>query len=376
MTDFEYEVPVPGQFIQEELDARGWTQRDLAFILDMEETALNKIIRGKTSISLETSKALAIAFTVDPDFFANLQKAYDLAHSPAADPAIARRASLQSEFPVREMIKRGWLQNMEVSNLEIQLKRFLGANDNNDISQIRHAARKTNSGEPADNTQLVWLHRVVQIAQEMKCKPYSPRSLNEAKNKLAALMSQPEGVQKVPQILAEAGVRFVIVEGLPGGKIDGVCIWLDPDKPVIAMSLRYDRIDNFWFVLWHELAHVLNGHGRNESAWIIDVDLVGERASDSATNSQQEREANRAAAEWCIPQHEMASFVSRRQFFAERDVLAFAKAMKVHPGIVVGQIQKRTERWDLLRKHLVKVREYLMPTAMVDGWGRVATLSI
>lgn len=376
MTDFEYEVPLPGKFIQEELDAREWTQRDLAFILDMEETTLNKIIRGKTGISLETSKALANAFNVDADFFANLQKAYDLAHSPAADPAIARRATLQTEFPVREMIKRGWLQNMEVNNLEIQLKRFIGANDNNDIAQIRYAARKTNSGEPADNTQLAWLHRVVQMARAMKCKPYNGSDLNEAKKKIAALMSRPEAVQKIPKILADAGVRFVIVEGLPGGKIDGVCIWLDPDKPVVAMSLRFDRIDNFWFVLWHELAHVLNGHGRKESAWIIDVELVGDRASDSTTNSQQEREANRAAAEWCIPQHEMVSFVTRRQFFSERDVLAFASAMKVHPGIVVGQIQKKTERWDLLRKHLVRVREYLMPTATVDGWGHVASVSL
>src|SRR5947207_5168096 len=128
MTDFEYEVPMPGYFIQMELDARGWAQRDLAFILGVEETALNKIIKGKTGISLEMSKALATAFDVDADFFANLQKTYDLAHTDAPDPSIARRASLQSEYPVREMIKRGWLQNMEVSLLEIQLKRFLRAN--------------------------------------------------------------------------------------------------------------------------------------------------------------------------------------------------------------------------------------------------------
>src|SRR5438034_1031210 len=81
MTDFEYEVPMPGYFIQQELDARGWIQRDLAFVLGIEETALNKIIKGKTGISLEMSKALGTAFTVDPDFFANLQKTYDLAHT-------------------------------------------------------------------------------------------------------------------------------------------------------------------------------------------------------------------------------------------------------------------------------------------------------
>jgi HTH-type transcriptional regulator/antitoxin HigA len=376
MTDFEYEVPIPGKFIQDELDARGWTQRDLAFILNMEETALNKIIKGKTGISLETSKALAHAFNVDADFFANLQKTYDLAHTPAPDPAIARRASLQREYPVREMIKRGWLQNMEVSGLEIQLARFLKA-ENDNIRQIRYAARKTNAGELATPPQLAWLYRVVQLAEVMKVKPYSEKRLYHAQPRLKALMTMPEGVQQVPRILAECGVRFVIVEGLPGGKIDGVCIWLDPDTPVVALSFRYDRIDNFWFVLWHELFHVLLRHGKAESAWIIDVELEGDRASAKAASSKQEREANYEAANACVADHEMVSFVGKRSFFADRDVVGFAHLMRVHPGIVVGQVHNRTRKYEVLRKHLVTVREYIMPTAaMVDGWGHIAPVSI
>lgn len=376
MTDFEYEIPMPGQYIQEELDARGWAQRDLAFILGMEETALNKIIKGKTGVSLEMSKALATAFGVDEDFFANLQKTYDLAHTPAPNPAIARRALLQNEYPVREMIKRGWLENLEVGLLEIQLKRFLKADNDNDVRKIRYAARKTNSGEDATNTQLVWLYRVVQLAEAMKCKPYSERALLDARPRLKGLMAQRDGVQDVSRILAQCGLRFVIVEGLPGGKIDGVCIWLTPKMPVIAMSLRYDRIDNFWFVLWHELTHVLCRHGQSESAWIIDVELEGERAGTSATNTVQEREANRGAADSCIPEHEMISFTARRTFYAEQDVVAFARRMRVHPGIVVGQIHNRTRKFELLRKYLVRVRDYIMPTGTVDGWGHVAPVSI
>jgi HTH-type transcriptional regulator/antitoxin HigA len=376
MVDFEYEVPAPGQFIQEELDARGWTQRDLAFILGVEETALNKIIKGKTGISLEMSKALGTAFTVDADFFANLQKTYDLAHAPAVDPAIARRAVLQGKYPIREMIRRGWLQDMEVSGLEIQLARFLKA-ENDNIKQIRHVARKTNAGEEATPTQLAWLYRVVQLAEAIKAKPYSEKLLYHAQPRLKALMTRPEGVQQVPRILAECGVRLVVVEGLPGGKIDGVCIWLDPNRPVIALSFRYDRIDNFWFVLWHEIFHVLLQHGRAESAWIIDVELEGDRASDKAASSKQEREANHQAANACVTDHEMISFVGKRSFFADRDVVGFAHLMRVHPGIVVGQIHNRTRRYEVLRKHLVKVREHVMPTApMVDGWGHVAPVSI
>jgi HTH-type transcriptional regulator/antitoxin HigA len=371
MTDFEYEVPMPGQFIQEELDARGWSQRDLAFILGVEETALNKIIKGKTGISLEMSKALATAFEVDDDLFANLQKTFDLAHTPASDPAIARRASMQREYPIREMIKRGWLQNMEVSLLEIQLERFL-----KDAAQP-HAARKTNSGEEPTPTQLAWLSRVIQIAETMECGPYSERELSRARTNLKALMRHPEDTSKVPPLLARCGVRFVIVEGLPNAKIDGVCVWLDSETPAIGMSLRFDRIDNFWYVLWHEISHVLNRHGNEKGRnWIIDVDLAEDRTWDSALRSEQEKVADRQAAENCVPTYEMDTFVRQRTIFADRVVVAFAQEMHVHPGIVVGQIHNRTKRWDLLRKHLVKVRQYLMDTATIDGWGSIAPISV
>lgn len=370
MTDFEYEVPMPGQFIQEELDAREWTQRDLAFILGVEETALNKIIKGKTGISLEMSKALATAFEVDDDLFANLQKSYDLAHTPAPDPAIARRASLQRECPVREMIKRGWLKNAEIGELEEQLRWFL-----KDAMQP-HVARKTNANEEPTPAQIAWLCRVIQIAEAMEGVPYSEKTLSKARTNLKTLMRQPDGVGHVPQVLAHCGVRFVVVEGLPNAKIDGVCVWLD-DTPVIGMSLRFDRIDNFWFVLWHEISHVLNRHGKASGRnWIIDVDLMADSQLESELTNEQEKIANRQAADNCIPRNEMDVFIRSRTIFSDRAVQAFAYEMHVHPGIVVGQIQKRTGRWDLLRKHLVKVRQYLMDTARIDGWGHVVPIKV
>jgi HTH-type transcriptional regulator/antitoxin HigA len=239
--------------------------------------------------------------------------------------------------------------------------------------QIRHIARKTNAGEDATLTQQAWLHRVVQIAESIECKPYSERALYQAQTRLKALMIRPEDIQQVAGILAECGLRFLVVEGLPAGKIDGVCIWLNPNKPVVALSLRFDRIDNFWFVLWHEVTHVLNRDGKSESAWIIDVELEKDRVKESV----QERKANEGAAEKCVPEGDMISFLARRdRFIAEQEVLFFARQMKVHPGVVVGQIHNRTKKYELLRKHQVKIRQYLMPTAMVDGWGQVAPVSI
>lgn len=376
MINHEYAVPLPGMYIQEEIDARGWSQRDLAFILGIEEAALNKVIKGKTGISIEMSKALATAFDVDPDFFSNLQKSFDLANSAAPDPAIARRALLQAKYPAREMIKRGWIKNSKVEILEQQLERFFRvANDN--VSQIRHVAKKTNAGEDATPIQEAWLYRVMQIAEKMECKEYSGRALSDAVLRLKGLMLNPHDTAAVPRVLAECGLRFVIVEGLAGAKIDGVCFWLDATRPVVGMSLRHDRIDNFWFVLWHELAHVMNNDGKDYP--IIDVDLEGERASGSenARVNSQEQRANAYAADKCVPVGDMISFLAkRREFFAERDVLHFAERLRVHPGVVVGQIHNKTGKFPLLRKYLVKVREYVLPAATIDGWGHVASVTI
>ena len=98
MTDVIYtsDIPPPGHFIREELEARGWSQRDLAFILGTPEQAVNMIVSGKRGISPEMAKALGDAFGVHPDLFANLQKAYDMARAREPDPGVARRARLQS----------------------------------------------------------------------------------------------------------------------------------------------------------------------------------------------------------------------------------------------------------------------------------------
>jgi HTH-type transcriptional regulator/antitoxin HigA len=67
----------------------------------------------------------------------------------------------------------------------------------------------------------------------------------------------------------------------------------------------------------------------------------------------------------------MTSFIHRKNpFFYEKDVLAFAKINGVHPGLPVGQIQRSTGRYDHLRKHQVKIREFVLPGAIVDGWDR------
>ena len=121
---FDNYAEPPGVFIREELEARGWTQRDLAFILDCSEQTVTKLISGKSGISAEMAKALAEAFGTSASLWAGLQKEWELREARDPDPAIRARAAMQTAFPIREMISRGWLEEGEQSVLEMQFDRF------------------------------------------------------------------------------------------------------------------------------------------------------------------------------------------------------------------------------------------------------------
>ncbi len=367
----------PGQYIQALLEERGWSQRVLAIVLAMDETGINKIVKGKRPVDAALALSLGELFDVAPDEFLALQQSFDLAQAKLVarpDPGRAVRARLFGDLPVAEMIKRGWISAdsvRDVAQVEAALARFFGVATVAEIEILPHAAKRTEVSVSATPTQLAWLYRCKEIAGEMLTAQYTPDAVRAAIGRLAPLRIAPEQTRHVPRILAECGIRFVIVESLPSAKIDGVCFWLDDARPVIGMSLRHDRIDNFWFVLRHELEHVLRLHGRG--AAMLDTELEGERAGLGDSVTEEERLANDAAAEFCVPRRSLDQLIARKApFFAERDVLGFARTVGVHPGLVAGQLQHRTGRYDRFRSHQVKVRSCITPSAMVDGWGDVA----
>ena len=109
---------------------------------------------------------------------------------------------------------------------------------------------------------------------------------------------------------------------------------------------------------------------------MLDAELEGERAGTGPNLSEEERDANAAAQEFCVPRQMLAAFIARKApFFSERDLIGFARILKVHPGIVAGQLQHETKRYDRFRDHLVKVRSIISPNAIKDGWGDVAPVA-
>ena len=372
IASFIKDVPHPGEFIREELEARDWSQRDLAYILDVPEQSVNMLVSGKRGISPEMAKALGKAFDVSAEYFARLQQAFEMSNARAPDPSIERRAKLQSIYPMREMIRRGWLEDTDVPLLEAQMMRFFAANDLDSVPHMAHAAKKSDYSETTA-LQTAWLYRVRQLGSEIVVPAFSKAKLKALINELPRFMVDPEEIRHVPRALSECGIRYVVVETLPKANIDGVCFWLDDHSPVIGMTVRHDRIDNFWFVLRHELEHVHAGDGRGAlRAELVDVDLE----TSSGTLLPEEERANSAAAAACVPTEELESFYIRKfPFISEKDVIGFAGRVRRHPGIVVGQLQRKMGRYDWLTRYKVKIRQHLKGSSIIDGWGDIAHVS-
>jgi HTH-type transcriptional regulator/antitoxin HigA len=165
--------------------------------------------------------------------------------------------------------------------------------------------------------------------------------------------------------MAEAGVRFVVVEPLSGGGIDGAAFWLDEHSPVVVLSLRFDRVDAFWITLGHEIAHI-----RNRDSWSVDAHLVGDGRKE--VEDHAEARANEQAAAMLIDREELESFIQRvGPLYSKDRIIQFANRIKIHPGIIVGQLQYRGEiKYSANREMLVKIRDRVLSTALADGWGQ------
>lgn len=362
------EVFPPGEFLKDELEARNWAQIEFAEIIGKDTRLVYEIINGKRAITPETAIIFGEAFGTSPELWMNLESQYQLSKVRSKQTSVSYKAQLHTKFPVREMIKRGWIESTKnIDVLENQLFDFFGIKHLDDAPTFEHAAKKQSYTETSIQ-QIAWLCRARKVALSAPAQKYSSANLSIAIEELKAGLEYVDGIRNVASILAKAGIRFVIIEPLVGSKIDGACFWLNSKSPVVALSLRYDRIDNFWHTLMHELDHVKHGEGMNQP--VIDIDIFG---AESEEKPAMEIRANEAAAENLVSRGEMTGFIARvNPMFSDDLIVGFAKRIHVHPGIVVGQLQNRgLIHWSFYRKRLVKVREFVTVSAITDGYGQM-----
>ncbi len=369
------EVFSPGEYIKEFLEGRGWTQSDLAEILGRPLQLVSDVILDKRRITPETAKGLAEAFDTSAQLWLNLDSAWQLykTRGSAADPAIGLRAQIYSKGPINEMVKRGWLEYS--SNPEVLKQRILEFYEIKSLAEVptimRAAARMSTSYDSLTPAQQSWMCRAIHLGRTVPISStFDSKRVSDLLAKLHGHLNYPEEIRHVPDVLAAAGVRFIIVEHLAKTKVDGACLWLDEKSPIIAVSLRYDRIDYFWFTLMHELAHAAHGDGWKNAFLAFDERLVGENSLTREEKPDFEIEADKFAEEALIPQDKFDDFVDRKgPLFSERDVRGFASLHAVHPGLVVGQLHHRGTTYSKFRHMLVKIRDQLTSSALTDGWG-------
>ena len=217
----------PGEFLRDELDARGWTQTEFAEIIGRPTRLVNEVIAGKRGVTPETAREFSAALGTSAQFWLNIETSYQLSRVAPAPSQITRAARLREKFPVREMIKRGWVEPS--GNFDVLERRVLDHYGLENVEQeIRflHAARR-NHGEDLSAIQLAWLFRVRQLASALAVSQFSKKALRQALSHLEKLMEEPEEIRHVPRVLADAGERLVIVEPVPGSKIEGDCFWIE-----------------------------------------------------------------------------------------------------------------------------------------------------
>ncbi len=150
--------------------------------------------------------------------------------------------------------------------------------------------------------------------------------------KIAALSSRDDGPQAVPSVLANLGIAFVALPHFPDTHLDGAAMRREDETPVIALTLRHDRIDNFWFTLLHELAHVAKHIAGDTPIIFDDLELKSQDA--------REQEADRLSQDALISK-ELWDDASLDEYASTAQILALAARAGVNPAIVAGRWQKQ-----------------------------------
>lgn len=345
-------VPAPGRILSRELEARGWTQKDLAEIVDRPAQTINEIIRGSKQITPETAIELSEAFGTSAEFWTNLEAKYRIhqARKEKDEQAIARKSRLYNIAPISELIKHQWIQPTDaIDDLEQQVCKFFGISTVDESPQLAVNFRCAQNRDPVVSSQMAWVKRVENLAKQQTIVSFERSKLAAAIPEILACTEQVESVAQIPTLLMRLGVHFVIVPHLSKTYLDGAAFYLN-GNPVVALTLRYDRIDSFWFTLMHELGHIVAGH---QGSYLDNLDAL--------ENNAEETEANQKAVYWLIDSQALQGFITgTKKHFSRKAIEDFARTQRRHPGIILGRLHyDKLVPPKNMRALLVKVSPFL-----------------
>lgn len=326
----------PGEYIEEVLEAREITQKDLAERIGLSAKHLNQIVNKQAPVNSELALQLEHALGISANIWNNMNATYSLFQARQNEALqLKKQQSWAKLFPVDELIKIGALPAEKTPGalLENLLNFFNVSHPDNWDKHYRVAAEVSFRKSPAFKDDLphliAWLRVGELRAQRIETKPYNKDQFKDTLKRIRAMTVHESRVffPEMQRLCAESGVALVCVPEFKKTHVSGATRWLNPEKAVIMLSLRHKSNDHFWFTFFHEAAHILL-HAKKDT-YIDDA---------KGFESDEEKAADRFSRNILIPETEYAVF-SANTIMTESTVRTFAKKIGIHPGIVVGRLQ-------------------------------------
>lgn len=343
---FNFDVPDPVSAIEFRMEEQGLRQRDLIPILGS-RSRVSEVLGRKRPLTLQMIRSLTESLGIPSDVLIRpMQK------QPANEPV----DDLDwMKFPFREMQRRGWIPNTEKSSKQEvmrEVKNFLdqASSASSLIPLYRKSIKGLGASELEDRASYsatAWAARVIQKSRLCfdKAPKFDLRNLDgEFIRSIVKLSLREDGPTEAINELSKIGICVVVEPHLPGTLIDGAAILNSDRRPVVGLTLRFDRIDYFWFTLAHELAHVWKHLNDPNESFIDRID-----ATDSS--DRIEKEANRIARDCIIPR-EIWTKSAAKVSPSPSTIADLARSLGIHPALVAGRIRYETGEYNKFSKLL------------------------
>ena len=346
--DEHYPIGLPTAIgaIEFVMDQRDMTRRDLIPFIGS-ASKVSEVLSGKRDITMAMARALHKHLGIPADVLLQDPSVSFDENEPELD---------WKRFPLKAIA--GWAGLENARNLKDQAEEIVsGLMDRSGAPQVAMSAlfRKndlTRVNAKADPYALTaWCWQV--MAQANESPPDAEfrefEDWTEACRAVARVSRYAEGPRLAKDVLAAFGIALEIVPHLPRTYLDGASMLLPDGRPVIGLTLRYDRIDNFWFTLLHELAHVaLHLNDDSESPiFIDDLSLRGPRMDTQATEDV-EIEADLWAEDALIPLANEEEELLLQEAWSPIDIIELAQKYAVHPAVIAGRVRYDRRNYRLL----------------------------
>lgn len=327
----------PGEILLDELNERQLTQAEFSEIIGRPARTVNEIIKGKRGITPETAGVIAAGLGTSPDMWLSMQAEYDLftlnKKTKDQPQEIQERSELYSLFPIADLVRRTYLKKRtKVDDLRKDILSLLGISSIDNFKGLAGARFRVSNGDIVLEYLKTWVLLAKKKASEQSAVgKYDAEKLKNFAKNIKDYSCREKGIESVIKELKNLGVRVILLPHFSKTRVDGAACWLDSKSPVIVMSLRYQRMDNFFFTLLHEIGHIVLHVPSDTSTFFID-DL-----NNLEKDNKEEKEAN----EFAVTNLGLSGVVSSLKFIDITPQILVKKSeeMGIHPSLLIGHLQ-------------------------------------